>query len=85
MSAKSKPAHKIRHRDITVTIWKNDSKNGPWYSVTLTRHYKQGEQWQDSDNFGEDDLLLLTELLKEAHAWIRQASQAARRARREAA
>lgn len=70
MSDKSKPAHKIVHRNIAVTIWKNDGKNGPFYTATPSRRFKQGEQWQDSDSFSEDDLLLLTKLLDQAHSWI---------------
>jgi hypothetical protein len=85
MSDKAKPAHKIQHRGIAVAIWKNDGKNGPFYSVTLSRRYKQGEQWKESSSYDEDDLLLLTELLAEAHSWIRGAVQAARQAKREAA
>lgn len=85
MSDKAKPAHKIQHRGLAVTIWKNDGKNGPWYSVTLSRRYKQGEEWKDSSSYDEDDLLLLAELAKEAHIWIRQASQEARQARRQVA
>lgn len=85
MSDKAKPAHKIQHRGIAVAIWKNDGKNGPFYSVTLSRRYKQGEEWKESASYDEDDLLLLTELLAEAHAWIRQAVQAGRQARRQAA
>jgi len=85
MSDKAKPAHKIWHRNILVTIWKNDGKNGPFYSVTLSRSYKQGEEWKESSSYDEDDLLLLTELAKEAHAWMRQAGQAARQAKRQAA
>jgi hypothetical protein len=37
MSDKAKPAHKIRHRDIAVTIWKNSNDKGSWYSVTPSR------------------------------------------------
>ncbi len=80
MSDKAKPAHKIRHRDITVTIWKNDGKNGPWYSVIPSRSFKQDDKWKESDSFNEDDLLLLAQLLTEAHSWIRNAAQAQRKA-----
>jgi hypothetical protein len=80
MSDKPKPSHKIRHRDLSVTIWKNTGAKGSFYSVTPSRRYKQGEQWQDSDSFGEDDLLLLAELCREAHTWIRNAEQAERQA-----
>ena len=85
MSDKAKPEHKIQHRGIAVTIWKNDSKNGPFYSVTLSRRYKQGEAWKDSHSYDEDDLLLLREMLAEAHRWIRGAVQATRQAKRDAA
>lgn len=80
MSDKAKPAHEIRRRNILVTIWKNDGKNGPFYTATPSRRYKQGEQWQDSDNFGEDDLLLLAKLLDQAHTWMANAEQAERQA-----
>lgn len=70
MSDKATPAHKFRNRALSVTIWKNDSDKGPWYSVTPSRSYKQGDQWQESDNFGEDDLLPLAKLLDEAYGWI---------------
>jgi hypothetical protein len=80
MSDKAKPAHKIRNRALTVTIWRNDGEKGPWYSVTPSRTYKQGEQWKESDSFGEDDLLPLAKLLDEAHSWVVNAQQAERKA-----
>ena len=49
-----KPAHKIRHRALSVTIWKNSSDKGTWYSVTPSRAYKQGEEWKESDRFDSD-------------------------------
>jgi hypothetical protein len=80
MSDKAKPAHKIRHRGIAVTIWKNSGDKAAWYSVTASRSYKHNEEWKESDSFGEDDLLLLAQLLTEAHGWIRSAEQAGRKA-----
>ncbi len=80
MSDKAKPAHKIRNRDLIVTVWKNDGDKGAWYSVTPSRSYKQGQQWKESDSFGEDDLLLLAKLLDEAHSWILNARQSERKA-----
>jgi hypothetical protein len=80
MTDKAKPAHKIRSRALAVTIWKNDGDKGPWYSVTPSRSYKQGDQWRESTSFGEDDLLPLAKLLDEAHSWILRAEQAERKA-----
>jgi hypothetical protein len=76
-----KPAHKIRHGALTVTIWKNDGgEKGPWYSAVPSRSYKQGEEWKESDSFGFDDLMTLAKLLDLAHTWIMTQQQAERQA-----
>ena len=60
MSEKKQPAHKIRGAGgLTVTIWKNDGENGPFYSVNATRSYKQGEEWKETTSFHQQDLLTL--------------------------
>jgi hypothetical protein len=67
----NKPAHRIRSGVIEVAVWRNESeKGGTWYSVTMSRSYKQGEEWKQSDSFGQDDLLVLAKLLDMAHTWI---------------
>jgi len=66
----SKPIHKIRDGTIEVSIWKNEGEKGPWYSVSPRRSYKQGEEWKESDSYGQDDLLPLAKLLDLAHTWI---------------
>jgi hypothetical protein len=70
MATKSKPVHKIRAGALEVAIWRNDSEKGPFYSVTMNRSYKKGEEWKQADSFGSDDLLLLAKLLDQAHSWI---------------
>ena len=55
---------------IKATIWKNDTENGPRYSVTITRLYKDGEDWKTTDSFGRDDLPLAGKVLDMAHTWI---------------
>lgn len=80
MSSNTKPAHKIRSGALTVTIWRKEGDKGPWYSVTPSRSYKQGEEWKESDSYGGDDLLTLAKLLDLAHTWILDQQQAERRA-----
>jgi hypothetical protein len=65
-----KPAEKFRDGAIEVAVWRNENEKGPWFSVTSTRSYKQGEEWKQSDNFGKDDILPLCKLLDQAHSWI---------------
>ncbi|HEY7328645.1 MAG TPA: hypothetical protein VH592_13455 [Gemmataceae bacterium] len=80
MSDKTKPVHKIRNRNLTVTIWSNASANGPFFTLSARRSYKQSEQWKESDSFDEDDLLPLAKLLDQAHTWMVEATHDARKA-----
>jgi hypothetical protein len=69
--ASNKPAHRIRSGAIEVAVWRNESeKGGTWYSVTMSRSYKQNEAWKQTDSFGQDDLLVLAKLVDMAHTWI---------------
>jgi hypothetical protein len=83
----SKPDHKIRFGNLQVTIWRNTSEKGPWYSAVPCRSYKKGDAWAESDSLGSDDLLIMAELLRQAFAWIARQMQAdtkSRKAREEA-
>ncbi|MGO9467494.1 MAG: hypothetical protein ACLQIB_28855 [Isosphaeraceae bacterium] len=59
--------HRIRADSLELAIWRNQGEKGPWFSVTASRSYKQGEEWKQSDSFGYDDLLVLAKLLDMAH------------------
>jgi hypothetical protein len=72
------PTHKVRAGAIELSIWKNDGEKGSWYSVTASRSYKQGEEWKQTDSFGQDDLLLLAKLFDIAHTWIMGQQQQSR-------
>ncbi len=83
------PAHKIRFGVLQVTIWRNNSDKGAWYSAVPTRSFKKGDDtWQETDSLGADDLLPMAELHRQAFIWIAKQMQAdakARKARQEAA
>jgi hypothetical protein len=82
------PAHKIRISNLSVTIWRNSSEKGAWYSVNPSRSYKNGDDaWRETDSLGFDDLLIMSKLLDQAHSWIAtqmQADSKARKAKAEA-
>jgi hypothetical protein len=84
----SQPAHKIRISNLSVTIWRNVSDKGVWYSVNPSRSYKKGDEtWKETDSLGFDDLMTMAKLLDQAHTWISrqvQADSKARKARQEA-
>lgn len=67
----NKPAHEIRlSGGIKATIWANQSPNGTWYSTTIARLYKEGEQWKTASSFGRDDLLVVAKIADQAHTWV---------------
>ena len=73
---KQKPTHEIRLGFIKAALWKNETTSGVRYNVTLSRFYREGEQWKTTDSFGRDDLLVLAKVADQAHSWIHQQTQA---------
>ena len=78
----SQPAHKIRIGVLQVTIWRNTSEKGNWYSVVPSRGYKKGDDWKETESLREDDLLTMAKLLNQAHSWIVEAKRADSKARK---
>ena len=66
------PIHSVRFGYIKVNIWFNQTKSGDRHNVTVTRLYRDGDLWRESQHFGRDDLLLLAKALDQAHTWIMQ-------------
>jgi len=70
----NRPVHRIRYGPIQAAIWRNMVDNGnvnrPFYSVTFSRSYRDGQSWKESASFGADDLLLVAKLADEVHTWI---------------
>ena len=71
MSEKDKPAKKFRIGFVTATVWKNDGTDRPFYSVEVSRTYKDGDDnWQNSSGLNHGDLLNAARVLTRAEAWI---------------
>lgn len=68
--AKKKPVHEVRMGRVRAAIWENQTDNGVRHNVTISRIYKEGDQWHDSASFGRDDLPLVEKVAALAHHWI---------------
>ena len=66
----NRPVHTVRYQNIKAAIWRNQTANGVMYNVTLTRSYKDGEEWKDTQSFGFDDLLVVAKATTDAYEWI---------------
>lgn len=67
---KQQPAHEIRMGAIKATIWENQTQTGTRHNVTVSRIYKDDDEWKQSESFGRDDLQLLAKVVDLAHTWI---------------
>jgi hypothetical protein len=66
------PIHSVRIGYIKASVWHNQTKAGDRHNVTLTRLFRDGDVWRESNHFGRDDLLLLAKVVDQAHTWICQ-------------
>jgi len=69
---KQKPAHEIRLGRIKATIWENQTEQGTRHNVTVSRLYKDGDQWKQTASFGREDLPLVGKVVDRAHTWIHE-------------
>lgn len=69
-----KPVHTIKLGRIEVAVWANQGQKGTFHNVTVSRSYKDGEEWKQSDSLGRDDLPLVCKAIDQAHTWIYQQS-----------
>lgn len=55
---------------IRASIWKNESKNnGSWMNVSITRTYRDGEDYKDTTSFRREDLLFVAKAAELAFSW----------------
>lgn len=67
---KKRPVQEIRMGRIRAAIWENSTEKGVRHNVTISRLYKDGDDWKDTTSFGREDLLLVGKVADAAHTWI---------------
>ena len=67
---KQQPVHEIRLGAVKAATWENETSVGVRHNVTVSRLYKEGEEWRNTDSFGRDDLPLVAKVVDQAHSWI---------------
>ena len=67
---KQQPVHEIRLGAVKAAIWENETSVGVRHNVTVSRLFKDGDEWRNTDSFGRDDLPLVAKVVDQAHSWI---------------
>ena len=70
--SENRPIHEIRLGRVKAAIWQNESENGTWLSVAVSRLYRKDDRWETTTSFGRDDLPLVAKVADLAHTWIYQ-------------
>ncbi len=52
MTKNQKPAQEIRLGPIKAAIWENSVGDNIKHNVTLSKLYKEGETWKQTESFG---------------------------------
>ncbi|MHC1763407.1 MAG: hypothetical protein AB9869_03735 [Verrucomicrobiia bacterium] len=70
MEMKKMPVHTVKLGKIQASVWRNETKQGPRFNVTMARLYLENGEWKRSDSFGRDELLAVAKALETAYFWI---------------
>lgn len=60
------PVAKFRLGNVTATIWLNDK----FYSTVLSKSYKDGDEWKETDQLGSGDLMNAVRVLQRSEDFI---------------
>ena len=79
MSDTKKPVHKIRRGAISASIWRYENTDGEnlriSHAVTFQKSYLKDGNWENTNLYGRDDLLLLSRVAVMASDWIFEQGQ----------
>lgn len=63
---KNQPAAKFRLGYVSATVW----KNGDFHNVVVSRSYKDGDEWKDTDQLNQGDLMNAVRVIQRAEDFI---------------
>ncbi len=66
----NRPEQNLRYGAVEAAIWRNQGESGDFLNTTFTRHFRQGEDWKQTDSFREQDLPTLSKIAADAHTAI---------------
>ncbi len=65
------PVFDTRLNSIRVSVWRNHGENGEWFNTVITRRYKDGDEWRETNALnGLADLALMIEGARLARDFI---------------
>ena len=66
-STKTQPAAKIRDGAITATLWEKQGEHGIYFNTTISRTYKDGDKFKETNSFSGAELLRVSLIAQQAY------------------
>lgn len=68
----NRPEQNLRYGGVEAAIWRNHGEKGDFLNTTFTRHFRQDEEWKQTESFREQDLPVLSKIAADAHSEIQK-------------
>lgn len=66
------PVHRIRNGAVSCSVFLNQTKEGKQFpSAVISRSYKSGDVFKDSNSYGNKHLAQLAELIANLQSWMK--------------
>ncbi|WP_269584247.1 hypothetical protein [Roseibium sp. Sym1] len=62
----NRPIAKFQEFPAEISLFEQESENGPWLNAQVSKIYKEGEDYKRANNFNRNDLLKLHTLVPQA-------------------
>jgi len=71
MAKANQPAAKFRVGWVAATVWANESNGDkPFYNTVVSKSYKDGDEYKDTDQLGHGDIMNGIKALERAEQFI---------------
>jgi hypothetical protein len=68
--SENKPVRVFNHGQVRASLWQNQGKHGPYYTVTLQRSYQEDEKRKYTQSFSLYDLWNVVRVCADAYTFI---------------
>ena len=69
----NRPEKTLRDGSLKATVWRQQGKERDFFNTTFAKTYEdENGELKDSQNFGEKDLLGISELARQAHNEVKE-------------
>lgn len=65
----NKPVHEVRLGSIKAAIWRDTNADKTRFNISITRIYKDGDKWKQSEYLNRDDLPKVVLVAQKAYEW----------------